>query len=336
MTFTNSNWNIPQTVTLTAVGDADADNESVTITHVIDSGATMDASYAALMGLASVRVMLSDRDAPGVTLNQTMLSLTEGDSATYMVELISQPTGDVVLEVESGDTSAVTLDTDPAMTGAQNTLTFTNSNWNAAQTVTLTAVGDADADDESVTISHAVDMAATMDASYDALAGLASVRVMLDDDDMRGITLDPTTMLTPDEGDTATYTVVLTSQPMGNVVLEVESSDTSALTLDTNTAMTGAQNTLTFTNSNWNTAQTVTLTAVGDADADDESVTITHVIDMAATMDTSYDALMGLASVMVMPDDDDTRGILLSQTMLTSGRGRHSNLYSSAHQPAHG
>ena len=113
--------------------------------------------------------------------------------------------GNVVLEVESSDTSAVTLDTNTAMTGAQNTLTFTNSNWNTAQTVTLTAVEDADADDESATITHVIDMAATMDASYDALAGLASVRVMPDDDDMRGITLDPTTMLTPDEGDTATY-----------------------------------------------------------------------------------------------------------------------------------
>ena len=191
--------------------------------------------------------------------------------------------GNVVLEVESSDTSAVTLDTNTAMTGAQNTLTFTNSNWNTAQTVTLTAVGDADADDESVTITHVIDMAATMDTSYDALMGLASVMVMPDDDDTRGITLSQT-MLTSTEGDTATYTVVLTSQPMGNVVLEVESNDTSALTLDTNTMMTGAQNRLTFTPANWNTAQTVTLTAVEDADADDESVTVSHTIDMAATM----------------------------------------------------
>ena len=121
---------------------------------------------------------------PGVTLNQTMLTLTEGDSASYTIVLNSQPTANVILTLESSDTSALTLDTEPAMDGAQNTLTFTAANWNTARTVTLTAVEDADTDDESVTISHAVDMGATMDASYTALTGLASVMVSLVDNEI--------------------------------------------------------------------------------------------------------------------------------------------------------
>ena len=62
---------------------------------------------------------------PGITLSQTRLMLTEGDSADYTVVLNSRPTGNVVLTLESSDTSTLTLDADPAMDGSQSTLTFT-------------------------------------------------------------------------------------------------------------------------------------------------------------------------------------------------------------------
>ena len=101
-----------------------------------------------------------------------MLTLTEGDSGTYTVVLDSQPTGNVAFTLESSDMSSVTLDTNMAMDGDQNTLTFTTDNWNTAQTVTLAAVEDTNADDESVTISHAINSGATMDTSYAALTGL--------------------------------------------------------------------------------------------------------------------------------------------------------------------
>ena len=46
----------------------------------------------------------------------------------------AQPSSDVVIGVSSGDTGEATVST--------ASLTFTNSNWNSAQTVTVTGVDD--------------------------------------------------------------------------------------------------------------------------------------------------------------------------------------------------
>ena len=82
-----------------------------------------------------------------------------------------------------------------------------------------------------------------------------------------GITLSETMFTLTDpagsEGTSATYTVALNSQPTANVILMLESSDMSSVTLDTDMAMDGAQSTLTFTDSDWNTPRTVTLTRRG-------------------------------------------------------------------------
>ena len=83
-----------------------------------------------------------------------------------------------------------------------------------------------------------------------------------------------TESLAVDEGASATYTVVLATQPSANVTVTV-ASDNTDVTADTSTAS-GAQSTLTFSNANWNTAQTVTVTAAGDAGSADETATLTH------------------------------------------------------------
>ena len=55
-------------------------------------------------------------------------------------------------------------------------------------------------------------------------------------------------------GGKASFTVVLTSQPLTDVVFSVVASDATEATVD--------KSTLTFTSGNWNTAQTVTIQAV--------------------------------------------------------------------------
>jgi hypothetical protein len=59
-------------------------------------------------------------------------------------------------------------------------------------------------------------------------------------------------------GATATYTVVLMSQPSANVTINVTAD--SQVTVD--------KSSLSFTTTNWNVAQTVTVTAVNDAVAE--------------------------------------------------------------------
>ena len=88
------------------------------------------------------------------------------------------------------------------------------------------------------------------------------------DDDTAGITVTPTSGLTTTEaGGTATFTVVLDTQPTADVTIGLSSSDTTEGTV--------APASLTFTTANWNVAQTVTVTGVDDA-VDDGDIAYTH------------------------------------------------------------
>ncbi len=84
----------------------------------------------------------------------------------------------------------------------------------------------------------------------------------------KGVTLSVSSINVPEEG-TTTYTVVLDAEPSGNVVITPASSATGVVTVS------GA---LTFTTSNWWTAQTVTITGVSDADSTHETATISHSV----------------------------------------------------------
>ncbi|MBF2759118.1 MAG: hypothetical protein ISN28_02430, partial [Ectothiorhodospiraceae bacterium AqS1] len=82
--------------------------------------------------------------------------------------------------------------------------------------------------------------------------------------------LDNTGTLAIDEGGTGTFTVKLgaTPTPASNVTVTITSADTGAVTVNPPS--------LTFTTSNFTTAQTVTVTGVeDDNDGDNESVVLT-------------------------------------------------------------
>ena len=76
------------------------------------------------------------------------VSLSEtGSTATFELNLWSQPESDAVLSIVSADTGEVTV--------SPSTLTFTSSNWETKQTVTLTGVDD-DAEDGTQTTTITV------------------------------------------------------------------------------------------------------------------------------------------------------------------------------------
>ena len=103
---------------------------------------------------------------------------------------------------------------------------------------------------------------------------------MTNTDDAAGITVTPTSGLTTTEaGGTATFTVVLNTQPTANVTIGLSSSDTTEGTV--------GPASLTFTTANWNTPQTVTVTGVND-DVDDGDVAYTIVTAAATSSDSNY------------------------------------------------
>ena len=121
---------------------------------------------------------------PGVTVSESNLALKEDPSTTnanrgtYTVELDTQPANDVVIGVMSNNTD---------VTVSSSTLTFTNSNWNTAQTVTVTAGHDADGLDDTALVSHRV---TTDSGGYTTGLSIASVTVTVDDDETLGMPMN--------------------------------------------------------------------------------------------------------------------------------------------------
>ena len=311
LTFTDSNWSTPQTVTVTAADDDVAEGEeTVTLTHTLTTTATEYADVTA----ASVTVTVADNDAVGVVIAPETLTVTEGDTVggTYSVVLGSEPAGDVTVAV-SGQSGTDVAVSGVSLSGGE--LTFTTSNWSAAQVLKVTAASDDDAVvDADVVLVHAV--SSTADSVYDAL-GDQTVTVTITEKDVVGVVIDPTE-LTVVEGDTAgvTYSVVLGSEPAGDVTVAVSGQSGTDVAVS-GVSLSGGE--LTFTTSNWSAAQVLKVTAASDDDAVvDADVTLTHAV--SSTADTVYDAL-GDQTVTVTITEKDAVGVVIDPTELTVVEG---------------
>ena len=293
LTFTNANWAITQTVTVTGVDDSIADG-AIAYTVVTAAASSTDGSYNGL-NPADVSVSNTDNDNAGITVTPTSgLTTTEaGATATFTVVLTSLPSANVTIGVSSNDLTEGTV--------SSASLVFTNANWNVAQTVTITGVNDFIVDGN---IGYAIVTAAATSGDG-AYAGVnpADVSVTNTDNDVVGITVNPTTGLTTTEaGGTATFTIVLTSQPTANVTIGVVSNDL--------TEGTAAPASLVFTTANWNVAQTVTITGVNDL-AVDGNVAYLIVTAQAVSTDALYSAI-NPADVSVTNTDNDVAGITVT------------------------
>ena len=176
--------------------------------------------------------------------------------------------------------------------------------WQAEHGYDVTITNDEDdEDDETFDLRiERVQSTATyslVDASGNSCGSVCTATVTIIDDDTAtatpGVTVS-TTALTVTEQDTTggSYTVVLDSEPTATVTVTVAGH--------AGTDVTRTPGTLTFTTSNWDTAQTVTVTAGNDTDTTDDSVTLTH---SAASTDTGYSGIT-IAGVVVTVRDNDT------------------------------
>ena len=143
---------------------------------------------------------------------------------------------------------------------------------------------------------------------------MADVAVTTTDDDAgAGVTVSAISGPTTEAGGTATFTVVLDSQPTADVTIAVSSSDATEGTV--------SPASLTFTASNWSTPQAVTVTGVDDS-LDDGDVVYTISTAAATSSDSRYDGV-NPNDVSVTTTDNDVAGIAVSPTsgLVTSESG---------------
>ena len=250
LSFNIGDWNTFKTMEVTAEQDGDAAAEDATVTHTVtgadygDNGVTAD----------DVALDIADDDMANVVVSAAILTITEGTGGAYTISLGSRPVGGNV-------TITLTPPTNPDITVDKTELTFTTTNWDDAQTITVSAAHDTDTQADTGTITHVV-----AGANF-AGATIPDILVTVTEDDEASISIEPRSLLTIGEGNSATYTVVLGTEPSGDVTL-LASSNNNDVNL--------SPSTLTFTFTNWDEAQVVTARASADADATNDVATITH------------------------------------------------------------
>ena len=291
-----ADWNRWRNIYIDAHDDEDIVNNGINIQHSTDgSGGFEDVT-------ATLPIFVEDDDKPGFKISTYGETIAEDGEVTWQVQLNTEPTADVIVSLASSDADAATVS--PAQ------LTFTTSNWNRNQDVTVKGVDDGDVGDERVAVSHI--------ATGGDYAGLRrSILVIVNDaeKDKAGIKLS-TTALTVGESSSNTFDVSLAGGvPKGTVTIAVVSSDTDNVTVD------NQSDSLTFNDTNWDDPQTVTISAQDERglNADDtEDETGIRVV-MTATATTAGDEPFNglVTSVNVTVEDDDKVGIKLSTGAVT-------------------
>lgn len=287
LTFDGTTWNTPQYVTVTGVDDFVADGAQL---YSVQLGAVTGSDTSGYLGMNPPDVSLSntDNDSPGVTLSTTagLVTTEAGGTATFTVKLNSQPTANVTIPLTSSNTAEGTV--------SPTSLTFNATNWNVAQTVTMKGVDDFVADSDQVYFAR-TGAASSTDTGYN-LFNAADVSLTNTDNDAAGIVVTPTTgLVTSEWGQTASFTVVLTSAPLATVTIPISSSNLAEGVVSATS--------LTFNSTTWNVAQTVTVKGVDDTIVDTD-VAYTIFTGLATSTDAKYSG-MNAADVSVTNLNDD-------------------------------
>ena len=195
---------------------------------------------AAFNGLkASFTVNISDGDRAGIRLSTDAVTVAEGETGTWTVQLNTDPGANNAVKVTISSSNPDSATVDPAE------ITFTTDgdgatgtvSWEQAQTVTVSGETDDDISDNVVIFKHEVtsgtyaapSRTVTVTATDTAEPALMLVNVV------PATAEDSTATLSIDEGTTRyQYKVALSHRPNGTVEILMPNPDAAKLTLSTN------------------------------------------------------------------------------------------------------
>lgn len=224
---------------------------------------------------------------PKLSLSKTTVTTSEaGGQDSFTVALTTQPTADVTVNILSSNTNAGTV--------SPSSLTFTSSDWNAPQTVTVTGV------DEHIaggTTAYNIDLSAvSVDTNYDGKT--AQVTANNTDDDTAGVNVDTSTLnLVGDE--TGSVNIVLNTIPTQSVTITPSYNSTE---------LTVSPASITFLPADWNTPQSFNVQAASSV-APETTVT-TSLSFSASSSDSNYNSI-AIASVTVELSNNDLPEIII-------------------------
>lgn len=178
----------------------------------------------------------ADNDLPNLVINPATVKVVEGQTNGFTVALKTQPTADVTVNVESGNTTQ-------GATVSPSILTFTPGNWNVPQLVILTGIDDLISDGN--TLFRITNSASSADLDYGTLLPSVILATTLDNEPdvtlpsgtkfysigSSGIGVDGAATIS--DAHTATYNgstlvVTITANGASDDRLEIRSSGTGA------------------------------------------------------------------------------------------------------------
>lgn len=310
VTFTPSDWMMPYSVRVLAVNDDIAEvAETCTITHTVD---TLDTDYSSVTA-SDVIVDVASDDTAGVEtsfIGVPPYTLSEDGSLTetVAVALTSQPTNLVVVKLSfTGDECRLVQGGTP---NSEFSLTFTTLNWDTTQILDVEAIDDTDIEGtHTCTLNIIVDDDFTLDSIYDDVT-VPSENFNITDNDAAGITYtitqSPPYTLSEDGTQLIDYTIVLDSQPTGDVAVSIDYVGSDC---DIHDAGRDESQTRIFTSADWNFPQGVTLQAIDDTEAEGtETCSFNHT---STSSDSNYNGLTFTLTADVIDDDSSVIGVEL-------------------------
>lgn len=295
ITFTPTDYDSWHPVLVIATNNFVRDGDQSFTLQVSDT-LSGDATYTGLP-VDDVSGVIRDDEVAGFDVFPASGLSTGEDGTTdaFLVVLLSQPSAAVSVSLASSNATEGTVN--------PTSLTFLPSDWNVAQTVTVSGVDDAVVDgDQDYTVTFGA--ATSSDAFYSGTTR-AALDVTNADNDVASIVVSPTTGLSTSEaGATDTFTVVLGAPPTASVSMPLATSDATEGTVLP--AM------LTFTVMNWNVPQTVTVTGVNDPDVDGDRAFSVVIGDTVSSSD-GYNGI-DVDDVDVVNVDNDVVGVVVTPT----------------------
>ena len=231
-TLTFSAGEDTQTVSVPILDDSiDEQDERFTLTLTNAANAELGDNGETSL---TVTGTITDDDQRGLRLSAENLTVTEGDTNTYTVALASKPTSDVEVTITVPPGTDISVD--------KRTLTFTTSNWNDAQTVTVNAYQDRDAQpDPQVAITHTTrgaDYGSPLSRNPGDNRVTASLNVRIAEDDKPKVTLSLDSDTISENGGVATVTAALSEQSSSATTVMVSIDPTTTSSLSANKTLT--------------------------------------------------------------------------------------------------
>lgn len=309
ITFSSSNWNVPQRVYINSEDDFEIDGDQISIINVAVNPSS-DSLFASLSA-QSLAVITEDNDAAGVIITpRDPLTSEDGEKGFFEIQLKTKPTAPVSIFFESSNSLEASVET---------SVVFDSTNWNVPQKIVVVGLDDdppvADgAQNYTINIIQLI----SIDSYYNALAidQLPTVAMINQDNDSPAVILKVyyDDYATSEAQDSIRIGFKLVSKPTSNVTVPLS----LGLHPDEMTLM---QSQIIITPSGWDNFESNTVYLVGvDDPLIDGDQEVSFITGAPSSSDSFYASLTAdqIADLTLQNLDDDIAALEISEPEVLS------------------